>query len=99
MLPYRTADGRVITLQLLSPDRYWPDLCKLVGHPDVAADPRFADLQSRAANAGACVEWLDGVFAEKTLEAWRRALADDCRGLRQARQCRRSRRVCVSCAD
>src|SRR5207249_3346108 len=65
MLSYRTRDGRFISLQMLSPERYWPDLCKAVGQPDMATDPRFVTIGARAENARACIEWLDGVFAER----------------------------------
>ena len=44
MMPYRTSDGRFINLQMLSPDRYWPDLCRALGVPDMATDPRFASM-------------------------------------------------------
>ena len=33
MMPYRTSDGRFINLQMLSPDRYWPDLCRGARRP------------------------------------------------------------------
>lgn len=76
MLPYRTADGRFVALQLLTPDRFWPDLCKVLGQPEMAADPRFADLGARSQNSRACIEWLEGIFAEHTLAEWRRILAE-----------------------
>jgi crotonobetainyl-CoA:carnitine CoA-transferase CaiB-like acyl-CoA transferase len=76
MLPYRTADDRFVALMMLSPDRYWPDLCAAVGRPELTADPRFADLDARRRNAAACVDALDAVFATRTLAQWREALAD-----------------------
>jgi crotonobetainyl-CoA:carnitine CoA-transferase CaiB-like acyl-CoA transferase len=75
MLPYRTADGRFVALQMLSPDRYWPDLCKALGQPEMATDPRFADTAARQQNARACIEWLDGVFAARDYAEWQRVLA------------------------
>jgi crotonobetainyl-CoA:carnitine CoA-transferase CaiB-like acyl-CoA transferase len=76
MLSYRTADGRFAALQMLSPDRHWPGLCTVIGQPEMAADPRFADLAARRENSRACIEWLDGVFAKRTLAEWERVLAD-----------------------
>ncbi|HKY13885.1 MAG TPA: CoA transferase [Microthrixaceae bacterium] len=76
MLPYRTADDRFVALMVLTPDRHWSSLCSLVGRPDLAADPRFADMGSRRANARACVETLEAVFAERPLDAWKAVLAD-----------------------
>ncbi|MDT3442843.1 MULTISPECIES: CaiB/BaiF CoA-transferase family protein [unclassified Pseudofrankia] len=76
MLPYRTADGRVIVLQMLAPDRYWPHLCHAIDQPDMASDPRFLDIDARRRNAQACVEWLDGVFAQRTYDEWRHVLSE-----------------------
>jgi crotonobetainyl-CoA:carnitine CoA-transferase CaiB-like acyl-CoA transferase len=75
MLPYRTADGRFVLLMMLAPDRTWPDLCTALGEPQLATDPRFADLDARRVNARACVEALDAVFAQRDLDDWRRVLA------------------------
>ena len=76
MLPYRTADGRFVLLMMLSPDRAWPDLCAALGHPEMATDPRFVDMDARQANARACIEQLERVFAARDFDAWRHALAD-----------------------
>ena len=46
MSSYRTRDGRFVSLQMLSPERYWPDLCKAIGQPDMATDPRFATIDA-----------------------------------------------------
>jgi crotonobetainyl-CoA:carnitine CoA-transferase CaiB-like acyl-CoA transferase len=73
---YRTRDGRWLFLNMLQPDRYWPDLCRRLGRPELATDPRFADGRARFAHRGECVRLLDAVFAEKTLAEWRVQLAD-----------------------
>jgi crotonobetainyl-CoA:carnitine CoA-transferase CaiB-like acyl-CoA transferase len=75
MMSYRTADGRHIALQMLSPERYWPDLCKAIGQPEMATDPRFADIDARRRNNRECIEWLEGVFAARDFDEWRRVLA------------------------
>jgi crotonobetainyl-CoA:carnitine CoA-transferase CaiB-like acyl-CoA transferase len=76
MMPYRTSDGRIIALQMLSPDDNWPELCATLGQPEMADDPRFADMAARRRHAAACVEWLEGVFTQRPFEEWRRTLAD-----------------------
>ena len=73
---YRTKDGRWLFLNMLQPDRYWPDLCRRLGRPDLVADPRFADGRARFENRAECVRVLDGIFAGKTLAEWRAELAD-----------------------
>jgi crotonobetainyl-CoA:carnitine CoA-transferase CaiB-like acyl-CoA transferase len=75
MLPYRTADGRFVALTMVSPDKGWPSLCRALGHAEKASDPRYADMDARRANSRSCVEWLEGVFAQRTLAEWRQALA------------------------
>jgi crotonobetainyl-CoA:carnitine CoA-transferase CaiB-like acyl-CoA transferase len=76
MLAYRTRDGRFVSLQMLSPERYWPALCKAIGQPEMATDPRFADMDARRENSAACIAWLDGVFAERDYTDWCRVLAE-----------------------
>ena len=73
---YRTKDGRWLFLNMLQPDRFWPDLCRRLGRPELVADPRFADDRTRFENRGECVRILDGIFAGKTLAEWRAELAD-----------------------
>jgi crotonobetainyl-CoA:carnitine CoA-transferase CaiB-like acyl-CoA transferase len=75
-LTYRTADGRFVAFMMLAPDRHWPDLCRRLGHPEMATDPRFADTESRRRHSRACVERLDAIFAEHDFDHWRRVLAD-----------------------
>jgi len=40
---YRTKDDRWLNLVCLQADRFWAELCGLLGRDDLAADPRFAD--------------------------------------------------------
>src|SRR5882724_8487464 len=45
---YRTKDDRWLILVHLQPDRYWSDFCARLGRPELATDPRFADIGARA---------------------------------------------------
>lgn len=72
--PYRTADGRFVQLVMLEADRHWPEVCRRIGRPDLAGDPRFATMADRHSHATACVAILDEVFGEKPLVHWERAL-------------------------
>ena len=72
---YRTKDGHFIALGFLQADRYWPEFCMVVDHLEWIADERFASLESRAANAEACVAMLDDLFAERTLAEWEAVLS------------------------
>jgi crotonobetainyl-CoA:carnitine CoA-transferase CaiB-like acyl-CoA transferase len=73
---YRTKDGRWLFLNMLQPDKFWPDLCARIGRPDLVGDPRFADGKARFENRAACIAELDAVFASATLDDWRTRLAD-----------------------
>ncbi len=71
---YRTKDGRHIQLVFLEADRYWVPFCELIGRPELAHDPRFADIIVRRENAEACVAILDAEFATRTFAEWKELL-------------------------
>ena len=73
---YRTKDDRYISLMMLQGDRYWPELVRAVGRPDLVDDPRFVDGATRFENRRECVEVLDEIFGSRPLDEWREALAD-----------------------
>jgi crotonobetainyl-CoA:carnitine CoA-transferase CaiB-like acyl-CoA transferase len=60
---------------MLQSDRFWPDFCDHIGRPDLREDPRFADGAARYANSKECVAVIDEVFASRTFEEWKQALA------------------------
>ncbi|HLN18384.1 MAG TPA: CoA transferase [Acidimicrobiales bacterium] len=73
---YRTKDNRYLSLVMLESDRYWGDLVTRMGRPELADDPRFVDAAARAQNSEECVTTLDEIFATRTVEEWREALAE-----------------------
>ena len=70
---YRTSDDRWFMLAL-SNERQWPALAKVMGMPELPADPRFADSEARRVNAVVLMHILDAAFARKPLEEWRALL-------------------------
>jgi crotonobetainyl-CoA:carnitine CoA-transferase CaiB-like acyl-CoA transferase len=72
---YKTKDGRFLTLIMLEADKYWPDLCRHIGRPELIDDPRFADAATRFENRAECVRLLDETFASATLDEWRDRLS------------------------
>jgi crotonobetainyl-CoA:carnitine CoA-transferase CaiB-like acyl-CoA transferase len=72
---YETADGRFLAFTCLQAGKYWPPLCEVIGRPELATDPRFADHTSLLANGADAVMMLTDIFASATLEAWRDRLA------------------------
>jgi crotonobetainyl-CoA:carnitine CoA-transferase CaiB-like acyl-CoA transferase len=71
---YQTKDGRFLSLCCLQAGRYWAELCQLVGRPEMAIDPRFADHASLINNGAAARELLQEIFARRSLEDWREDL-------------------------
>jgi crotonobetainyl-CoA:carnitine CoA-transferase CaiB-like acyl-CoA transferase len=72
---FRTRDGRHLQLVFLQGDRYWSELCELLGRPDLAADPRFADMAARRENRVACTAELDAEFGQRTFAECKELLA------------------------
>ena len=72
---YATKDGRYLALTCLQAAKYWPEICRIVGRPELADDERFADTATIRANADAGTEILREVFAARTAAEWREQLA------------------------
>jgi len=72
---YLTKDGRLVQLVMLQAVRFWPELISAVGRPDLATDDRFATPEAMFANRVEGTRLLDEIFATRTLDEWREALA------------------------
>ncbi|RVT89763.1 CaiB/BaiF CoA transferase family protein [Sphingomonas crocodyli] len=71
---YRTRDGREIYFAGVPSDKVFAELATAFGAPELASDPRFADLASRKANARASIEIFDAMFAKHDLAEWKEKL-------------------------
>jgi crotonobetainyl-CoA:carnitine CoA-transferase CaiB-like acyl-CoA transferase len=67
---YRTRDGRFVLFVMLQSDRYWPEVCELLGRPDLLEDPRFRTATDRMEHRIECTLVLRSAFAERTLDEW-----------------------------
>ena len=65
--------GSILMTCLTEPQ--WHGLCDAVERPDLAADPRFADLPARRRNETALRAEIEAAFAADTPEGWERRLA------------------------
>ena len=71
---YPAGDGRHFLLALTSEHRQWPALARAIGHPELTADPRFIDMDTRRTNARALQLIFDAAFAQHPLAHWRKTL-------------------------
>jgi crotonobetainyl-CoA:carnitine CoA-transferase CaiB-like acyl-CoA transferase len=73
---YDTSDGRRLSLCCLQAGQYWAPLCEAIGRPELASDPRFADHTSLLEHSAEAQDILREVFAARSVDEWREALAD-----------------------
>jgi crotonobetainyl-CoA:carnitine CoA-transferase CaiB-like acyl-CoA transferase len=66
--PYRTRDGYLAVLPYL--DEHWQAFCTLAGRRDLAAEPRFATLDSRIVHIDAVYEETARIIATRTTAEW-----------------------------
>jgi crotonobetainyl-CoA:carnitine CoA-transferase CaiB-like acyl-CoA transferase len=71
---YRTRDGRVLTLCCLQAGKYWPEVCRIIGRPDLVGDPRFSSHEQLIGNSREAVEILKAVFLSASADEWRTRL-------------------------
>jgi formyl-CoA transferase len=72
---YRTRDDRWLQLTIVREDKLWAPLCRALEVPELAADPRFAEITERRANSKELVTIFDGVFLQRDYEDWLARLA------------------------
>jgi crotonobetainyl-CoA:carnitine CoA-transferase CaiB-like acyl-CoA transferase len=65
--PYRTRNGHVAAMTP-QPDEF-AALCRGLGRPELAADPRFAQIDARRRNVAELLTLLDGLIADEDTDA------------------------------
>lgn len=73
---YETSDGRTLSLCALQAGKYWPSMCQVIGRPELATDPRFADHRALLTYSVDAVAILEDAFGSAPLEEWRKRLED-----------------------
>jgi crotonobetainyl-CoA:carnitine CoA-transferase CaiB-like acyl-CoA transferase len=67
---YQAGDGKWFCIGMLL-DRAWPDVCRVIGKPELVDDPRFDTFIRRLGeNAPALIEILDEVFLTAPARTW-----------------------------
>jgi crotonobetainyl-CoA:carnitine CoA-transferase CaiB-like acyl-CoA transferase len=74
---YRCQDDKWIVLAHLQPDRYWPDVCRALGMPELENDPKFNSIEARAENSKELIAIMDKKFATKTRDQWLKILKQE----------------------
>jgi len=67
---YRAKDDKWFILAHLQPDRYWPNVCRAMGMPELEDDPRFDSIEARGEHAEELIAIMDMQFITKTREEW-----------------------------
>ncbi len=65
---FATTDGYIVVAT--RQEIFWRKLCSVLDHPDLAADPRFADNPSRVKNRQVLVPMLEQIFRTRTTADW-----------------------------
>ncbi len=70
MNPYRAADGRWFFFTGLEASRHIDAVCRSLGRPDLAGDPRFADASAIRRHRTEIIAILDEIIAGRPLSEW-----------------------------
>jgi crotonobetainyl-CoA:carnitine CoA-transferase CaiB-like acyl-CoA transferase len=70
MNPYRTADGRWFFFTGLEAARHIGAVCRALGRPDLAEDPRFADASAIRRHRTEIIAILDEIIGTLPLAEW-----------------------------
>jgi succinate--hydroxymethylglutarate CoA-transferase len=72
---YRTRDGFIFIM--CNKEKFWPILCRRLGRPQWAADPRFRTFKERLENRNLLNAMLDEALAARTTAEWLNAFAGE----------------------
>lgn len=73
---YRAADRRLFKMAVVNTQRDWPKVCRAIGRPELADDPRYATLAERVKDGRMreLIALCDAAFASQPMSYWQRAL-------------------------
>ena len=74
---YRTKDERWISLIVIQEEKHWPNFIKAIERPDLAVDPRFAELAIRFKHAKELGAIFREIFKTRNCDEWRERLRDN----------------------
>jgi len=68
---YLSRDHKAFLVVLLDPDKEFPNLCRALGHEELATNPLFETTKARVENAAALFAILQSQFESRDLAEWR----------------------------
>jgi crotonobetainyl-CoA:carnitine CoA-transferase CaiB-like acyl-CoA transferase len=71
---YKTADGGIIVLNIITPGPYIRDTFQHLGIAEYADDPRFSTVEALMQNWQACSPLIRDAFAKQSFDYWRKHL-------------------------
>ena len=74
---YKCSDGRWIALAHLSPDKFWPIVCRSMSLEALEKDSRFDSMDNRTKNCGELIAIFDRTFASKTRKEWEKIFKEN----------------------
>jgi formyl-CoA transferase len=75
---YRAGDKRLFKMAIVEIERDWPKVCRAIGKPELATDPRYATLADRMQDGRMreLIQLCDRIFAAQPMAYWERALRE-----------------------
>jgi len=67
---YPTRDGKWIMLVHMTPDPYWPRLCRALGREEWSADPGYSTMAARRAKGAEIAAYIEEKMLEADLADW-----------------------------
>ena len=67
---YPTRDGKWVMLVHMTPDPYWPRLCRALGCEEWSDDPGYATMAARRARGAEIAAYIEGRMLEADLAEW-----------------------------
>jgi len=73
---YRAGDRRLFKMAVVDTRRDWPKVCRALGRPELASEPRYATLEERLKEGRMreLIRLCDEIFATRPMAYWQRAL-------------------------
>lgn len=72
---FETLDGHIVIGLISDDSELWSGFCKVIGHPELAEDPRFIDMRSRSRNYDILEPIMYSAIRCNTSDVWIKQLA------------------------